>query len=82
MAMIAAEKVRAAVDRLPPEQRRAIELAYFEGLSCSEISTAISIPVGTVKSRMAAAMAKLRAALADAGSTPARGDATGRPELS
>jgi RNA polymerase sigma-70 factor (ECF subfamily) len=53
-------KVRAALGALPADQRQVIELAYFDGLSCSEISDRISIPIGTVKSRLAAAMSKLR----------------------
>lgn len=56
-------KVRAALGGLPADQRQAIELAYFEGLSCSEISERISVPIGTVKSRLAAAMSKLRTTL-------------------
>lgn len=56
-------KVRAAVDELSVDQKQVIELAYFEGLSCSEIATHTSIPIGTVKSRMAAAMTRLRAAM-------------------
>jgi len=57
-------RVRAAVDQLSTDQRQVVELAYFEGLSCSEIASQIATPIGTVKSRMAAAMNKLRAALA------------------
>jgi RNA polymerase sigma-70 factor (ECF subfamily) len=53
-------RVRAALGALAVDQRRVLELAYFDGLTCTEISTQISIPVGTVKSRLAAAMAKLR----------------------
>jgi len=53
-------KVRSALRELPADQRQVIELAYFDGLSCSEISERISIPIGTVKSRLAAAMSKLR----------------------
>jgi RNA polymerase sigma-70 factor (ECF subfamily) len=56
-------RVRRALGGLTDDQRQVVELAYFEGLSCSEISASISIPVGTVKSRMAAAMAKLRTEL-------------------
>ena len=56
-------RVRAAVDDLSDDQRQVIELAYFEGLSCSEIATHTSTPIGTVKSRMAAAMNKLRSAM-------------------
>jgi RNA polymerase sigma-70 factor, ECF subfamily len=53
-------KVRTAIGALTDDQRRVIELAYFEGLSCSEIASQIAVPIGTVKSRMAAAMTKLR----------------------
>jgi RNA polymerase sigma-70 factor (ECF subfamily) len=58
-----AQVVRAALAELPEEQRQVLELAYFEGLSSSEIATRMGSPIGTVKSRTAAAMAKLRAAL-------------------
>jgi len=57
-------RVRAAVDQLGGDQKKVLELAYFEGLSCTEISDRISIPVGTVKSRLAAALGKLRDLLA------------------
>ena len=53
-------RVRAALADLGEEQRRVVELAYFEGLSCSEISERIKIPIGTVKSRLAAALGRLR----------------------
>jgi RNA polymerase sigma-70 factor, ECF subfamily len=56
-------KVRAALGDLPKDQRVVIELAYFEGLSCSEIAERISAPIGTIKSRLAAAMTKLRTTL-------------------
>jgi RNA polymerase sigma-70 factor (ECF subfamily) len=45
-----AEKVRALMASLSPQQKRAIELAYFEGLSHSEIAAALKEPLGTVKS--------------------------------
>jgi RNA polymerase sigma-70 factor, ECF subfamily len=45
-----AEKVRALIGSLNPQQRRAIELAYFEGLSHSEIAEKMKEPLGTVKS--------------------------------
>lgn len=53
-------RVRAALVALPLEQRQVLELAYFEGLSCTEIATRIEAPVGTVKSRVAAGLGKLR----------------------
>jgi RNA polymerase sigma-70 factor, ECF subfamily len=56
-------RVRAAIQVLGGDQRKVLELAYFEGLSCTEISDRITIPVGTVKSRLAAALGKLREAL-------------------
>jgi RNA polymerase sigma-70 factor, ECF subfamily len=56
-------RVRVALVALPLEQRQVLELAYFEGLSCSEIATRIEAPVGTVKSRVAAGLGKLRHSL-------------------
>jgi RNA polymerase sigma-70 factor (ECF subfamily) len=45
-----AEKVRAVMSALSPQQKKAIELAYFEGLSHTEIAAALKEPLGTVKS--------------------------------
>jgi RNA polymerase sigma-70 factor (ECF subfamily) len=45
-----------------------LELGYFEGLSSTEIAARIAAPVGTVKSRVAAALAKLRQGLGSGGS--------------
>ena len=53
-------RVRTALAALGDDQRRVVELAYFEGLSCSEIAARIAIPIGTVKSRLAAGLGKLR----------------------
>ncbi len=53
-------RVRNALDELGVDQRKVVELAYFEGLSCSEIAERLDIPVGTVKSRLAAGLTKLR----------------------
>jgi RNA polymerase sigma-70 factor (ECF subfamily) len=53
-------RVRKALEGLGDDQRRVVELAYFEGLSCSEIAARIAIPIGTVKSRLAAGLARLR----------------------
>jgi RNA polymerase sigma-70 factor, ECF subfamily len=49
-----------ALESLSQEQRTVIELGYFEGLTCREIAARCEIPVGTVKSRLSAAMQKLR----------------------
>jgi RNA polymerase sigma-70 factor (ECF subfamily) len=56
-------RVRQALAALDGNQRRVVELAYFEGLSCSEIAARIAIPIGTVKSRIAAGLAHLRQSL-------------------
>jgi RNA polymerase sigma-70 factor (ECF subfamily) len=64
-------RVRRALAGLAADQRRVIELAYFEGLSCTEIAERVAIPVGTVKSRIAAGLDRLRSGLgAGAGGTP------------
>lgn len=52
--------VRAALDALSPEQREVIELAYYSGLSHSEIALRLGQPLGTVKTRTRLAMMKLR----------------------
>jgi RNA polymerase sigma-70 factor (ECF subfamily) len=52
--------VRRALAELPVEQREVLELAYFQGLTSSEIAERMGSPIGTVKSRTAAAIAKLR----------------------
>lgn len=56
-------RVRRALAELPAEQRAVLELGYYEGLSSSEIAARVAVPIGTVKSRVAAGLAKLRAGL-------------------
>jgi RNA polymerase sigma factor (sigma-70 family) len=60
-------EVRAALAVLPPAQREALLLAYFGGYTQREVAALVGIPLGTVKTRMAAGMRKLKQALQDAG---------------
>ena len=55
--------VAEALSEIPEEQRRALMLAYFEGLTQSEIAARLGSPLGTVKTRMRSGMIKLRALL-------------------
>ncbi len=59
-----ARAVRAAVATLPPEQQRALELAFFGGLTQEEIARKLSQPLGTVKARIRRGLMKLRDSLA------------------
>ncbi|HEX2678818.1 MAG TPA: sigma-70 family RNA polymerase sigma factor [Polyangiales bacterium] len=56
-------RVRALVRELPQGQREVLELGYFAGFSFQEIADQLGIPIGTVKSRVSAAMVKLRSEL-------------------
>ena len=58
------ESVHAALAALPPEQREAVQLAYFRGLTHAEIARTLEIPMGTVKTRLRLAFDKLRLSLA------------------
>lgn len=58
-----------ALGELPDEQRRAVELAFFEGLSHSQIARRLEAPLGTVKSRILLGMKKLRQTLTARGMT-------------
>jgi RNA polymerase sigma-70 factor, ECF subfamily len=62
-----AQEVRAAVADLPEAQRLALSLAFFQGLSHSEIAARLSLPLGTVKSRIRDAMRDLRDRLGEGG---------------
>jgi RNA polymerase sigma-70 factor (ECF subfamily) len=69
------ETIRTAIAELPLEQRQAIAMAYFEGLSHSEIADATGLPLGTVKSRIRLGMHRLKGLLLDAGVVPIWEDA-------
>lgn len=66
---VEAARVRRALEALPQEQRRALELAYFGGLTHREIATALGEPLGTIKSRLALALRKLGRELTELGAT-------------
>jgi RNA polymerase sigma-70 factor (ECF subfamily) len=60
-----ADKLRTLVETLPTEQLEVVRLAFFEGLSHSEIGQHLAVPLGTVKSRLRLAFGKLRAGMGE-----------------
>jgi RNA polymerase sigma-70 factor (ECF subfamily) len=60
-----ASELRGALGKLPGEQSKVIELAYFGGFSHSEIAEILSLPMGTVKGRMRLGLEKIRGELAE-----------------
>ena len=60
---VEAEAARSALNALPPDQKQVIELAYFGGLSHSEIATQLAAPIGTVKGRIRLGLDRLRVAM-------------------
>ena len=60
-----AGEIRDALEQLPQEQSRVIELAYFGGLTHTQIAAMLDTPVGTVKGRMRLGLAKMRMVLGD-----------------
>lgn len=63
-ATLLGEEVRTALNSLPEDQRRTIELAFFDGLSHGEIATQENAPLGTVKGRLRLGLRKLAGTLA------------------
>jgi RNA polymerase sigma-70 factor (ECF subfamily) len=62
-ALLTAERVRAALDVLPDEQRRAVQLAYFGGKTYRQVAETLGIPEGTAKSRLRLALRRIAATL-------------------
>jgi RNA polymerase sigma-70 factor (ECF subfamily) len=60
-----AMRVRASLSELPEQQQRAIELAFFEGMTHSEIADALAEPLGTIKSWIRSGLLRLRESLAN-----------------
>ncbi len=69
--MAVAEQVKAALDALPDELRRPIELAYFGGHTYRQVAVMLEEPEGTVKSRIRSGLGRLRVNLAERGVAPA-----------
>ena len=65
--VVLAEDVKKALEELPPEERRAIELAYFEGYTYVKVAEILNEPEGTVKSRIRNGMRRMRATLVESG---------------
>lgn len=61
---LAVEKVRSVLGRIPQDQRRLLEMAFFEGMTHSEIAGKTGEPLGTVKTRIRAGLLTLRKAFA------------------
>jgi RNA polymerase sigma factor (sigma-70 family) len=60
-ALLTAERVRAALDALPDEQRHAVQLAYFGGKTYRQVAETLGIPEGTAKSRLRLALGRMAA---------------------
>ncbi|MGH2872075.1 MAG: sigma-70 family RNA polymerase sigma factor [Solirubrobacteraceae bacterium] len=64
-----AEQISSAMDGLTPDERRAIELAYYQGHTYREVAALLHQPEGTVKSRIRAGLSRMRASLGERGVT-------------
>jgi RNA polymerase sigma-70 factor (ECF subfamily) len=62
--------LQSVLNEIPPEQRDLIELVYFYGMSHTDISETLNLPLGTVKTRIRLGMQKLRTAWASASGVP------------
>ena len=64
LARLLAERVRAALNSIPARERQLLELAYYGGMTQTELAERLELPLGTVKSRMFAGLSRLRTLLA------------------
>ena len=65
--LVVADEVKGALAALPPEERRAIELAYFGGHTYREVATLLAAPEGTVKSRIRAGLRRMQRSMIESG---------------
>jgi RNA polymerase sigma-70 factor, ECF subfamily len=65
--LVVADEVKGALAELPPDERRAIELAYFGGHTYREVASLLSAPEGTVKSRIRSGLRRMQRSLSDSG---------------
>lgn len=70
LARASASEIQVALASLPDEQRRAVELAYFEGYTYREVAELTGVPPGTANGRLRLALAKLREALQGSSGAP------------
>ena len=70
LARASASEIQAALASLPDEQRKAVELAYFEGYTYREVAELTGVPPGTANGRLRLALAKLREALQGSSGAP------------
>lgn len=77
MRLVEGHEVRRALERLSPDQRMAVVLFYYEGMSYQDIADVCGCALGTVKSRMHHALAKMRVLLPSMAAGPERELATG-----
>jgi RNA polymerase sigma-70 factor, ECF subfamily len=65
--LVVADEVKGALAALPPEERRAIELAYFGGHTYREVASLLAAPEGTVKSRIRTGLRRMQRSLSESG---------------
>ena len=82
MAMTEAEQVRSALAKLRPEERAAVELAYFGGNTYRQVATILGEPEGTIKTRIRSGLRHLHEFLTQTHTVPIRGVVANTPTQS